>query len=177
MKKIINLVFIILLFGAGTISVHANEEKINDLLGVISVSDLKNSPHSAWYNKNEVTYRVDENALTGINQLLEGVEIKVVMGTWCHDSKREVPRFYKILDKNADKAEMIALDRKKQSPNSETDGMAITNTPTFIFYKDGKEMNRIVETPIETLELDMMKILSGKEYRHAKMPALSMSVQ
>jgi thiol-disulfide isomerase/thioredoxin len=103
--------------------------------------------------------------------LLEGVEIKVVMGTWCHDSKREVPRFYKILSHKTDNIEMIALDRKKQSPNGETDAMAITNTPTFIFYKNGKEMNRIVETPVDSLERDMIKILSGKEYRHSKMPA------
>ena len=32
-------------------------------------------------------------------------------------------------------------------------------------------MNRIVETPVDSLERDMIKILSGKEYRHSKMPA------
>ena len=46
---------------------------------------------------------------------------------------------------------MIALDRKKQTLNGETNGMEITNTPTVIFYKDDLEMNRIVETPVESL--------------------------
>lgn len=92
------------------------------------------------------------------------------MGTWCHDSKREVPGFYKILDQNAENIEMIALDRKKQTPNGETNGMEITNKPTFIFYIDGLEMNRIVETPVESLERDMVKILSGQDYSHSKMP-------
>lgn len=170
MKKIINLVITILFFGTWAISTQAQEEKIDDLLGVISATELKNSPHSDWYNENEKSYNVDESALTNLDQLLEGVEIKVVMGTWCHDSKREVPRFYKILDKNVDNVEMIALDRKKQAPNGETNGMEITNTPTFIFYKDGQEMNRIVETPVESLERDMVKILSGQDYRHSKMP-------
>jgi hypothetical protein len=31
-------------------------------------------------------------------------------------------------------------------------------------------MNRIVETPVESLERDMVKILSGQDYRHSKLP-------
>ena len=169
MKKIINVVLSLLIIGVGAQSIQADEANNIDLLGVISVSDIMSSSHSEWYNENSSSYNVDENALADLDQLLEGVEIKVVMGTWCHDSKREVPRFYKILDQNAENIEMIALDRKKQAPDGETNGMEITNTPTFIFYKDGLEMNRIVETPVESLERDMVKILSGQDYRHSKM--------
>lgn len=171
MKKSIYHFLILVLYGASYVGAHADEENATDLLGVISVSEIKDSPHANWYQENETSYSVDNNALSEIDHLLEGVEIKVVMGTWCHDSKREVPRFYKILNNKSAEIEMIALDRKKRSPNGETDGMAITNTPTFIFYKNGKEMNRIVEMPVESLERDMIKILSGKEYRHSKMPA------
>ena len=64
---------------------------------------------------------------------------------------------------------MIALNRKKQSPNGEINNMAITNTPTFIFYKNGEELNRIVETPVESLEKDLVKILKGQAYRNSKM--------
>ena len=45
--------------------------------------------------------------------------------------------------------------------------MSIINVPTFIFYKDGEELGRIVEYPIQDLESDMLKILSGQPYRHA----------
>jgi hypothetical protein len=45
MKKIVNLVLVLLMFGSGTLSIHADEEKNIDLLGIISVSDLKNSSH------------------------------------------------------------------------------------------------------------------------------------
>lgn len=170
MKKIINLIFALLILGLSTSMVHADDANNQDLLGIISVSDIKSSPHVEWYQQSETSYNVDKQALGELDALLEGVEIKVVMGTWCHDSKREVPRFYKILDNKAANVEMIALDRKKQAPNGETDGMGITNTPTFIFYKNGEEMNRIVETPVESLEQDMVKILSGEDYRHSKMP-------
>ena len=33
--------------------------------------------------------------------------------------------------------------------------------------KNGKEINRIVEFPIETIEKDIYKILSGNEYKNA----------
>jgi hypothetical protein len=65
---------------------------------------------------------------------------------------------------------MYALDRKKLSENSEATSMNIQNTASIIFYKNGVELNRIVERPVVSLEKDMMAILSGKNYRHSKMP-------
>ena len=35
----------------------------------------------------------------------------------------------------------------------------ITNTPTIIFYKNKKEVGRIIEKPKETLESNMLSIL------------------
>ncbi len=151
----------------------ADEAEVPDLLGVIGKEDLEKAPYAQWYRKNNDEYVVDHDALSGIGELLNGVEIKVVMGTWCHDSKREVPRFYKIISSMQgleNNTQMIGLDRQKQAPDGEIDGMGITNTPTFIFYREGQEINRIVETPVESLEKDMIKILNGKAYRHSKMP-------
>lgn len=147
---------------------HMDDE---DLLGVISSADLKQAPFATWYNENDAAYDVDEAAIAGIEGLLDGVEIKIVMGTWCHDSRREVPRFYKIIGaiKGGVATEMIGLDRKKKAPSGEIDGMDITNTPTFVFYKNGQELNRIVETPVVSLEKDMITILSGHAYTNSKM--------
>ena len=163
----------IVLTGAGLVAVHAQDKQDEMLLGEISSSDLRKAPYATWYNENDQSYQVDAAAITELDSLFEGVEIKIVMGTWCHDSKREVPRFYKILSAagvNEDSTTMIALDRKKQAPRNEIDGMGITNTPTFIFYRDGKELNRIVEKPVISLEKDITAILKGSEYRHSKLP-------
>ncbi len=151
----------------------ADDTPAPDLFGVISSSDLQNAPYNEWYSTNYSDYQVDQAALASLDNLLDGIEVKIIMGTWCHDSKREVPRFYKILSSlNGASIEdqMIALDREKKAPNGEIDGMGITNTPTFIFYRDGQELNRIVEVPIESLEKDMAKILKGEDYRHSKLP-------
>ncbi|MEJ2614863.1 MAG: hypothetical protein P8Z35_07895 [Ignavibacteriaceae bacterium] len=39
--------------------------------------------------------------------------------------------------------------------------MKIELVPTIIFYKDEKELGRIVETPNDSLEKDILKILTG----------------
>ena len=169
MKFISKSIFILIFVNIWGAMGYASDDKEEILLGIISQGDLQKEPYSTWYNDSEKKYQVDNDALANIDALLEGVEIKIVLGTWCHDSQREVPRFYKILNDHEAQTEMIALDRKKQAPNNELQGIEITHTPTFIFYKNGQELNRIVERPIESLEKDMVKILKGENYIHSKL--------
>ena len=48
------------------------------------------------------------------------------------------------------------------------EGFNILRVPTFIFYKDGKEIGRFVEHAIDgsTIEDDILKIVSGQPYTH-----------
>ena len=92
------------------------------------------------------------------------------MGTWCSDSRRDSPAFFKLMDFlkiKENKLELIAMTLEKTTPNNLEKGLEIYNIPTFIFKKNGKEINRIVEFPIETIEKDIYNILSGKEYKNA----------
>jgi thiol-disulfide isomerase/thioredoxin len=97
---------------------------------------------------------------------LDGIEIQLFLGTWCSDSQMEVPQFIKILDYiDFDKANltMIGLERDENrvmsSPKGEEQGLNITHVPTFIFYKSGQEIGRIVEYPTVSLEVDMVNLL------------------
>jgi hypothetical protein len=72
-----------------------------------------------------------------------------------------------FLDVKNQKLELIAMSLEKNTPDSLEKGLEIYNIPTFIFKKDGKEINRIVEFPIETLEKDIFNILSGEDYKNA----------
>jgi tetratricopeptide (TPR) repeat protein len=94
------------------------------------------------------------------------------MGTWCGDSKEEVPKFYKVLeacDFPMEQLTVIAVSRQrdmyKQSPNHEEKGLNIHRVPTVIFYKNGKEINRIVEHPIATFEEDILNIITKNDYK------------
>ena len=148
-------------------------EPYNDtiiLIGPIDETGFKQDPFSTWYDVNYEDYIVDESLIEELKSLSKDIEIKTFMGTWCGDSKRETPNFIKILDAIDFKERnhsLIAVNREKATPEHLEKDLNITNVPTFIFYKDGKEINRIVEYPIETLEKDMLAILSGKAYKHA----------
>ena len=106
-----------------------------------------------------------------LSETIEDYEILLFMGTWCGDSKREVPRFLKVLDElqfPEEQLTMVALSREanlyKQSPQHEEAGLNIHRVPTFIIYKKGKEVNRIVEEPVESLENDLHQIITSKSY-------------
>ena len=57
--------------------------------------------------------------------------------------------------------DLITLDRDKKSGLGLEDGKNIHHVPTIIIYKKGKELGRIIESPIESLEEDIFNILIG----------------
>ncbi len=137
------------------------------LLGKINNQGLTQTPYNEWFLKNYKEYIPKQSSIDSLTTQLPSYTITLFMGTWCGDSKREVPRMYKILEESnfpLDRLTVVAVDRSreayKQSPGGEHEGLNIHRVPTLIFYKDGKEVNRIVESPRKTLEEDMLAILS-----------------
>jgi tetratricopeptide (TPR) repeat protein len=102
---------------------------------------------------------------------IKDISIEIFLGTWCGDSKREVPRFLKVLDqlsfpeKNIRVIALGGLDSLfKQSPGKEETGKGIFRVPVFIVYKNGVEINRINEYPVFSLEKDLSAILNNQPY-------------
>lgn len=141
------------------------------LLGEFHKEDLMQEPYASWFKPDFESYEPDEKAMKTIKKNIDDYEIKLFMGTWCHDSKRETPRLLKILDEagfNYDDMTMYAVNYRKQTPSKAEEGLNIHRVPTIIFYKDGKEVNRFVEyAQGESLEEDIAKIVSGKEYKNS----------
>src|SRR5450759_447487 len=135
------------------------------LLGYFNQDQLTHYPYSTWYLKGFDDYQIKTDV---INKLLDinkdDVSIKIVMGTWCPDSRREVPRFMRVLDAwqfPVTKLTFIGVDDTKQSPVGEYIKLDIQRVPTFIIYKNNIEAGRIIENPTTSLEQDMVNILSG----------------
>ena len=139
------------------------------LLGKINCKGLQEEPFNEWFVESFNNHTLDSARVDSIKPLLKNVSIKAFMGTWCEDSQREIPALQKILeaaDYKEEQVEMIAMTHDKDTPQGLEEGYEIEYVPSIIFFKDGAEMNRIVEYPQETLEKDMIKILSGKPYKH-----------
>lgn len=114
------------------------------------------------------TTQIDPAMVEMIRGVNSDVDVIVFLGTWCPDSKREVPRFLKIADLTgitAERVRLYGLDRSKKSQDGETEKYAITRVPTFVFLKDGVEIGRITEFPQMTLEGDLLSILAASRQR------------
>lgn len=134
------------------------------LLGYLNRKQFTFPPHSAWYSDGYENYVIDSvfadrlKVIPGSN-----ITIKIVMGTWCPDSRREVPRFMRIIDRwglPESNLTIIGVDDAKLSPVGEYDKLNIQRVPTFIIYKNNLEAGRIIENPVTSLEQDILNILT-----------------
>lgn len=138
----------------------------NILVGKIDRQGLAGENYRYWFDEEYHAYQVDAQALVGLESSLQSLQFKIFLGTWCSDSQRELPRFYKIVDYLGvldEQLQVIALDnhpeRYKQSPQHEEEGWNIEYVPTFIVLNAGREIGRIVEAPQESLERDLAMML------------------
>jgi len=137
------------------------------LLGYFNLDRLTMALHSTWYIKGYDEYQFNSDAINKLQDISkDNLTIKIVMGTWCPDSRREVPRFMRILDVWKFPVSMvtfIGVDNAKLSPVGEYDKLDIQRVPTFIIYKNNIEAGRIIENPTTSLEQDMANILVRNE--------------
>jgi hypothetical protein len=135
------------------------------IIGYFDFAELQNEPYNLWYETEYASYSLDTATLNNevINNV-EQVEMTVVIGTWCSDSQREIPRFVKILnylEYDTQKIIAIGVNRNKKAPFTEVDELNIEYVPTIIFKYEGKEIGRIIESPEESLEKDILSIVSS----------------
>lgn len=105
-------------------------------------------------------YKANTDALSKTD--FSGVSLKVVLGNWCEDSQREVPRLMKILETPALKNVATAyylVDREKYCADPEVQKLEVKFVPAIIVYRNGKELGRIIETPQGSLEENLAAIL------------------
>ncbi|MCU0407927.1 MAG: thioredoxin family protein [Bacteroidales bacterium] len=135
------------------------------LLGYFTRSRMSASPHSEWFLKGYDAYSPSAEAMARLNDLAkENLSVKIVLGTWCPDSRREVPHFMRVMDLwnfPPDKIVFIGVDNFKNGPVGEFPSLNIERVPTFIVYENNIEKGRIIENPMTSLEQDMVNILTG----------------
>ena len=170
MNKLIAILFFLITFSITAQKKEIITQNRADHVGVKTKKDFKVEPHVKWFDESYDTYLPDKKTIKKLKKQKERVKIKVFMSVWCHDSHREIPQLYKVLeaiDFDENNLEVIALNRAKKTPNNLQKGYHIKRTPTLIFYRNGQEIGRYVEKPKKSLEKDMLRIFSGKTYKHS----------
>lgn len=177
MKKKIFIILNSLLLSCGSnpqkpLEVSSIEATSGEMIlqGSINMTNLQNSTLTPWFNEEYNSISVDPLWVKELNPYLKGLKIKIFMGTWCEDSQREIPHFFKLLNAlelDHKQVEMYAMSEEKTTPQNFEKGLKVHNVPTLIFFKNGNEMNRFVEFPLKTLETDIAKIIKGEAYTHS----------
>lgn len=148
-----------------------NEETVNYegetiLVGTADWNGLTQGIYGEWFIPEYQSYTVYSDPLVGMQEKVSDVQIKLFLGTWCDDSKFQVPQFVKILDYlkfDHGQLEIIALERLEDkalvSPEGREEQYDIHFVPTFVFERNGEEIGRITEFPEVSLEVDMAGFL------------------
>jgi thiol-disulfide isomerase/thioredoxin len=117
------------------------------------------------YVQKKDEYKPDASVLEMMKSYVRpGDRVEVIMGTWCDDSQREVPKFLRIADdlKSQFGVELpvrfVAVDKSKQQPAALLEGKSLQKVATFIYYRDGQELGRIEERPVGVFEDDLLAI-------------------
>lgn len=145
----------------------AQEKEAPVLLGDVTREAVE-SFATDWIEA-EVSAQPDLEAAKALAMVDPGAEIEVLFGSWCSDSRREVPRLWKALDLMSDqggappfKLRYVAVDREKKQPAAELSACGVRYLPTFIVRRDGREVGRIVETSPNGVEKDLGALLTGR---------------
>jgi thiol-disulfide isomerase/thioredoxin len=140
------------------------------LLGDITLPQIRDrEPHATWYSAEFYgdAYVPDKEIIEELKAFnTNDLTITIVLGTWCPDSRREVPRFMKLVTLwgfPVEKIRFIGVDINKVAPLGDYPAMGIERVPTFIFYENKIETGRIIEVPVTSLEQDTRNILKREE--------------
>jgi thiol-disulfide isomerase/thioredoxin len=118
------------------------------LKGYINRSILESDTAFKWFGENLKYGQANTAAVNAFKNNASKFSMIVFGGTWCHDTQNLLPVFYRLVDKSGypeNKITLVAVDREKTGPDNLHKTYNITNVPTFIVMKDGKEVGRVVE--------------------------------
>lgn len=131
--------------------------------GKVSKQDLENdTSKTAWFQTEFMAYKPEVTEAQKKILTTRDFQVVIILGTWCSDSRTQVPRLYKVfyaLGLNPP-ITLITTDKNKKVIEPGFVHITAKYVPYFIIRdKNGKDIGEIIETPKKTLEADLAAIL------------------
>jgi thioredoxin 1 len=127
-----------------SLHIWAGDAGQGDLLGPVSSAQILAIPE---FREAFQGYDPEQPAAADL-AAVNGIQLVVLFGSWCHDSAREVPRLLKSLPATRGvTTQFIAIDRDKAEPRALVESYQLRYTPTVIALRGGVEVGRIIEQP------------------------------
>jgi len=132
-----------------------------ELLGPLSKEEIiENFPD--WQEK-AVSYVPNMEVIEKLQSIQYKIEIEILLGTWCPDTKRNVSAYFHVMDMVDNPlftTTYIGIPRDKVSREPYTEGKNIIKVPTFIVLINDEEKGRIIENPVKSVEEDLLDIIN-----------------
>lgn len=142
--------------------VYDEKSKSEIMIGYCTLDGIRDTGFLASYQKEYDQFGPNKLLMNQMYSLLNGITVTIVMGTWCSDSRVQVPRFMRLFDDlehSFATPTFICVDQNKKAGDVDIQNLNILKVPTFIVYYQGRELGRIIETPTTTLDQDFLNIL------------------
>lgn len=110
-------------------------------------------------------YVPDAKSIAALQKVSGPIEVEVFFGTWCSYCKHWLPPFLKTVElMGAEKVSLrfFGMSEDLSEPADALSLRDVSKTPTFVVLRDGKEIGRIEEEPLVSVEADFLRILNGK---------------
>jgi len=137
-------------------------------VGYANKATFDQENYSDWFYDYYDRYRTDKEIIEQLKSVTKGVQIKAYMATWCWESKRDIPRLYKILEEigyDFNDLELISVDRSRKVPVGKEKNKKLNNVPELIFIKNGKELGRLTKYPMGNIEKYILKTIIGEPFQ------------
>lgn len=160
----IGIILCVIIFSSCSIF-NKNRNSKMTLNGIINQAILIGNKNFSWFDEEYKNYVPKQVIINQLTPLKNKLNVLIIAGAWCSDTQRELPRFFKIINEIGvpnNHTEMIMVDENKKTVAFNISVLQVTNIPTFIFFKDGKELGRIIEKPQVNLEDDLANLLQLK---------------
>lgn len=118
------------------------------LNGLISPYILLNDASFTWYKSSSEQASASSPLITALSNAPSDITFLVFGGTWCEDTQNILPKFFTYQKKAGfpdSKITLVGVDRAKKSISNVATVFGITNVPTVIVLKNGKEVGRVIE--------------------------------
>lgn len=163
-RKIFGTGIFLLLSCTSFISAMAqNPVSLAGHMGKVTKEDLQNDAYkTGWFDMEFTSY---EPAFTDRQRRIiasKDFQVVIILGTWCSDSRTQVPRLFKIFSALgiSPQITLITTDITKKVIEPGFVHIIAQHVPLIIFRNSkGEDVGEIVETPRKSLEADMTAIL------------------
>jgi thiol-disulfide isomerase/thioredoxin len=164
MQKTIFFLFITFFLSCSNKVLFTQKKDGSDIIlnGTIEKKYLNNSKKFPWFYYGYQAYQPKDSIVQLIKAHVSDLGFMVFAGSWCGDTQKELPAFFKVAQLSnikENQIQLIMLDRNKISWFMNPKIMGVKHIPCIIVYRKDKEIGRIIETVKVSMEEDLLNII------------------